>query len=81
MNSYIKKEIAWAEGYYSAMKGCKVVDISVEYDGEYVWPVLVCEKTINGKTEQFVIEIARDPEGNGPGFLFGLPSFMPEEGA
>lgn len=37
-------------------------------------PVLVC-RTQDGQTVE--LAISQDPEGNGPGFLFGLPDVAP----
>jgi hypothetical protein len=43
----------------------------VEVDGGAEFPAFTV-KTPSGET--FVVEVSRDPEGNGPGFLFGLPT-------
>jgi hypothetical protein len=39
------------------------------------WPQLTF---MNANGDTMVIEVARDEEGNGPGFLFGLP--LPQNG-
>ena len=53
--------------YYGFLKG-KVI-LEAGYEGE--WPYFVAQ---DPKTkEKFKVEVSRDPEGNGPGFLFGLP--------
>jgi hypothetical protein len=49
--------------YYAQLKGRKIIDAGLNADG---WPFF---KLDDGK----VIEVSQDPEGNGPGFLFGLP--------
>lgn len=77
MNAYRQKELAWAKGYYSQIIGFTVIDVVVHNEENEVWTSLICEKTMSdGTKEKFSLEISQDPEGNGPGFLFGLPSFM-----
>lgn len=64
-------EVKWTEKYYSFLVGAKVTGVSAVEDEEgWVWPTITIEK--DGQT--FELEVGRDPEGNGPGFLFGLPS-------
>lgn len=53
--------------YYKSLEGGRIVKTGVKDDG---FPYLVVEK--NG--ERFECDISADPEGNGPGFLFGLPT-------
>lgn len=67
--------IEWTRAYYGSMVGlrCVAVDAHIE-DGE-CWPVLTFEHPKGGEVK---IEVSRDEEGNGPGFLFGLP-FVREE--
>ena len=51
-------------------KKCALVaEVSDEDEEGNTWPVIQIKK---GK-ETFEIEVSMDPEGNGPGFLFGLP--------
>jgi hypothetical protein len=66
-------EFDFIKNYYSGAIGGRIVGIKVhddEYSGE-LWPVIVIEN--NGET--FECELSQDPEGNGPGFLFGLPQY------
>jgi len=59
--------------YYAQLEGVTIVDV----DGGAEFPRFTV-RTKEG--EEFVIEVSRDEEGNGPGFLFGLPvAGEPEE--
>jgi hypothetical protein len=67
---------AWLKDYLSPLVGCTItgVDALVE-DGE-AWPrikVRLPEGHLIDGTNQIELEVSRDEEGNGPGFLFGLP--------
>lgn len=42
-------------------------EVIIEDDGEYEWQKLVL---IDKGGKRFLMEPSRDPEGNGPGFLF-----------
>lgn len=56
--------------YYSQLEGCTITHTRVKNEDGLLWPVL----TITAPDgEVFSIEVSRDEEGNGPGFLFGLP--------
>ena len=67
----------WLRGYYSSLINCRVVGVKVNSQvddyGQELWPVIVFE---DASGEQFECEISRDPEGNGAGFLFGLPQYV-----
>ncbi len=67
----------WQE-YYGQLKGAVVLDVGIveedNYGMEEHWPCFIV-KLMNGKTIQ--IELSSDEEGNGPGFLFGLPNVDP----
>lgn len=56
--------------YYKSLEGGIItkVSLSEEDDEGNTWPQL---EVTNGDTT-FYIEVSRDEEGNGPGFLFGL---------
>lgn len=56
--------------YYKALKGATIIKAGVNDDG---FPYFVATKAGN----VFTCEISQDPEGNGPGFLFGLPTPTP----
>lgn len=66
---YWDRERRWLKKYLGQLKGATVVGVRTQVEDDGVWPSLVFEK--DGK--RFATEIAQDPEGNGPGFLFGLP--------
>jgi len=59
----------WLEKYLQPLTGGEITKVETfqEYGG--VWPRLYVK---NGD-EEYVLEISQDPEGNGPGFIFGLP--------
>lgn len=70
------QEQRWAEGYYGALVGLTVrkVEVVVNDDMGYpeLWPTITM---VADDGEEFVVEVSRDQEGNGAGFLFGLPAF------
>ena len=57
--------------YYTQLVGGKITGfILTEDEEDNLWPtftILVGKKT-------YEIELSQDEEGNGPGFLFGLPT-------
>jgi hypothetical protein len=72
-------EQRWNAGYYSALNGATIVGFvgttTDDFGGRGFPQFLV--KLANG--QKAVIEISQDPEGNGGGFIFGLPDFtLPE---
>ena len=56
----------WAERYYAGLKGFTVEETGLGSDN---FPYLIMRKG----EEVLKIEVSQDEEGNGPGFLFGLP--------
>jgi hypothetical protein len=54
------------KAYLAPLVGCSIVKVDVSGG----FPVIVARRR-NGET--FTLEVSRDEEGNGPGFLFGLP--------
>ena len=56
----------WLKTYLGSMVGSTIKSVGVSDDG---YPFFVIEK---GR-ESYTVEISQDEEGNGPGFLFGLP--------
>lgn len=69
----------WMKEYYASLVGYRCVEVSMEQVANEVsdwnedWPTLTFE---NDAGERLVVEVSRDEEGNGPGFLFGL--LLPE---
>lgn len=49
--------------YYKALEGRTIIKTGVNADG---FPFFILD-------DKTVCEISQDPEGNGPGMLFGLP--------
>jgi hypothetical protein len=60
----------WMEAYLKPLSGTVIRQVKVREDELGQWPVLVIQPL---KGDVFEIEIGRDAEGNGPGFIFGLP--------
>ena len=64
----------WKIKYYSFLKGAKILNVEIfeddTFDGENRnWVVITIEKD----GVKYELQPSRDPEGNGPGFIFGLP--------
>ena len=57
--------------YYKFLEGGRIIKASLSHEDEEenTWPEIQIKKG----NETFEIEVSMDPEGNGPGFLFGLP--------
>lgn len=53
----------WLKKYMKYLEGKKIVKTGVNKEG---FPFFTLD-------DGSKIEVSRDPEGNGPGFLFGLP--------
>lgn len=72
---YIRSQVDWTNNYYGQLVGMKVVAVESSVDCDGVWPVLICQGLDkSGQAVQYALEVSRDPEGNGPGFISGLPS-------
>jgi hypothetical protein len=71
------------EKYYAQLIGAKILKVAVLKDEDdddnfsRGWPTLWVEAA-DGK--RFQLEVSRDEEGNGPGFIFGLPNPADKEG-
>lgn len=59
--------------YFGQLKGATITDVALldDEEGFYVWPTF--KATLHDGSE-VTLELSQDEEGNGPGFLFGLPS-------
>lgn len=69
-----QRDKQWKLKYYSFLKGARVVNVEIFEDDLFTgpdrnWPVIIIEKD----GERFELQLSRDEEGNGPGFMFGLP--------
>ena len=67
----------WTKRYLQPLVGCQVVSVGTTGDGDGNWPTIAFQALDSG--EIFTCEISRDPEGNGPGFIFGLPDPVRED--
>lgn len=63
------------EAYYGALTGATIESVKVvtydDFGSTEFWPTFEVTLSDGFKT---TLEIAQDPEGNGPGFIFGLPT-------
>ena len=65
----------WWRQYYGTLIGATVTAVRIDDDQ---WATIV----FKGKDgTEYKCEISRDEEGNGPGFMFGLPNPAPTAGA
>ena len=67
------RETAFLKAYLAPLVGGKITKVGVTADG---FPQI----TVKVGKETFVLEVSRDSEGNGPGFLFGLPRVGAQKG-
>lgn len=63
-------EKKWLVKYYEGAIGFKIVGATLSKDG---FPQLICQRGKGKSREEICLEVSRDEEGNGAGFLFGLP--------
>jgi len=82
MDEHLAHHLAWHRLYYRALRGATITSASAELgedeDGltDECWPTLTATLA-NG--DKVTLEVSQDEEGNGPGFLFGLPMPTQEE--
>lgn len=55
------------EEYYSLLRGMKIVDTFMVQIDDNIFPCLVIESLMGNR---FHMIVSRDPEQNGPGFLY-----------
>jgi hypothetical protein len=65
------KETLFYNKYYGFLKDAKITSAGVMEDDNELWPYIDIVASDGGT---YRLEISQDPEGNGPGFIFGLPS-------
>jgi hypothetical protein len=71
----------WLEKYLKPLEGATInkVEILEENDPRSIisnsemWPIIHVSQSKEKGGEVFSLMLSRDPEGNGPGFLLGLP--------
>ena len=70
----INQHAEWLLRYLAPLEGATVERVEVKREDEFgyveLWPVLHVR---TAKGEALELELSQDEEGNGPGFLFGLP--------
>ncbi|MEO8423525.1 MAG: hypothetical protein ABI595_06375 [Actinomycetota bacterium] len=68
-------EQEWTSRYLAPLVGATITEVGITDDEDIDLPNLHVRLTTG---EECVLEISRDEEGNGPGFIFGLayPGFM-----
>lgn len=75
LNKYEQQEREHYNKYYGQLVGATIVSAGVVAEDDFgsvnFWPTIAV-KLANGM--DIVLEVSQDPEGNGPGFLFGLPN-------
>lgn len=77
-----EEDVKWYDRYFSSLVGCTIEKAVLEQDaegwGDEWWPTLTC-RSPTGKV--FMVSVSQDEEGNGPGWLFGLPTPEGEDDA
>jgi len=66
------RQAKFEQAYYGFLLGATCTKVEFR-EGEFAgerWPLLHFRKPDG---VHFEVEVSQDPEGNGPGFLFGLP--------
>lgn len=67
-------DAAFLRRYLAPLKGGTITGVKVKTEDDFgyaqAWPTLVV-KAKDGTV--YEVEVSQDEEGNGPGFLFGLP--------
>jgi len=76
--SHEETERKWMIDYLTPAVGCTIIEVGVGKDDgcSGAFPYLKLRKpgTKTAAAQEFKLEVSQDEEGNGPGFLFGLPS-------
>lgn len=62
-----KQILEWHEKYYGQLRGFTITDFFLKEDEDDFWP---CFQLVKDGHAPVYIEVSRDEEGNGPGFLF-----------
>ena len=78
MRAYSDTENKWMRDYLAPLVGTTITEVGVTKADEFgsAFPYFKTRKPATAKAhaEEMTIEVSQDEEGNGPGFLFGLPS-------
>lgn len=71
----------WMEGYYAPLVGMTIERVEIRTE-EVMFGEWLIIHAVDKTGERFQLEVSRDEEGNGPGFVFGLPMYtMPKYAA
>lgn len=75
LNKLEQQEREHYNKYYGQLVGATITSAGVVAEDDFgsvnFWPTI---HIVTSDGQKFVIEVSQDPEGNGPGFLFGLPT-------
>lgn len=86
----VAAEKKWTEDYYGQLVGGQITAFEVKREEDagvpgwvQFWPVLTIEvpnpDDPAGSPLELKVEVSQDEEGNGPGFMFGLPDPRAQE--
>lgn len=67
----METETSFIQTYLTPLMGATVAGVEAKVEDGEVWPVI---RLHHPKLGALTLEVSRDPEGNGPGWVFGLPS-------
>jgi hypothetical protein len=68
--SHAARELDFHRRYLAPLEGAKVTRVDVLEEDDEAWPQIMVRLPDGG--EEIALEISRDQEGNGPGFIGGL---------
>lgn len=70
--------LAFYNTYFGQLVGAKIIGFEMTRDTDFgeFWPTFTA--VLKDGTE-VTLELSQDEEGNGPGFIFGLPSVQMKE--
>jgi len=75
--AYVEHQKKFIEKYLAPLVGCTITAVKVKVEDDQCWPVIIAKPIRPGPGRDpnttFELEVSRDPEGNGPGWVFGLP--------
>lgn len=71
MNGAQKKHREWLAGYLRPLIGGEIEEVAATDEDGAAWPHIWVRLPTGEKCH---LEISRDEEGNGPGFIFGIPN-------
>ena len=63
----------WLLAYYSELIGYTITNVEIAHDDEDMYDAWPGIGMTHPDKPDLTIAISRDEEGNGPGFLYGLP--------